>query len=271
MPSLPDLPVEILHAIATTLRMMAVLARTNRRLYDIVNPALYGENISYSTPTKLCVLWGAQYGRLGTVKLGHQHGGSLNLDIKDTNWPRSGANKSWTGDSYVTNCGTALQLAVRHGHRDIIGYLLDHGADVHSPSLACCHCRSLGRLSYPLHEVVCATPRELRHCRRRNENEAVAKDLMQRGACLEGPGRPALHPLIVQDRLDLIVSLLEHSGARVWDGACMADTPLHVAGGFGRTDIARVLLARGDFNVSALDNTMCTAAEKAAQGVTSAL
>ena len=66
-------------------------------------------------------------GRLGTLKLGHQYGGNLNLDEEHANWPASGVVKAWHKDrwSYLTELGTALQLAVRYGHPNIVEYLLE--------------------------------------------------------------------------------------------------------------------------------------------------
>ena len=34
------------------------------------------------------------------VKLGHQYGGNLNLDIKDVDWPVTGTVPAWNGDRW---------------------------------------------------------------------------------------------------------------------------------------------------------------------------
>lgn len=269
MPSLPDLPTEIILAIATTRRTKATVARTNRRLHTILNPVLYELNIRHTPPTKSCILWGARKGRLGTVKLGHRYGGNLNLDIQDAKWPESGAVKTWSGDRwhYRPECGTALQLAVRYGHPDIVAYLVEHGAEVHAPSLACCRCRNLGRLSYPLHEVVCDAPSQLRVYRNHERDKTVALMLMRHGAYLHAPAEPVLPLLVKKGTLDLVVPLLEQPGidAGAAPGAFPWRSPLYMAAEFGRTDIAKLLLDRPEVDIDALDGPGCGVTEAAAR------
>lgn len=274
MALLPDLPVElILHIAAfvvtgrTYLRTLSSLARANRRLHAVLNPVLYKHNLFCSSPTRSCILWGARHGSLPTVKLGYQHGGSLNLDISDTNWPPVGAVRDWGSDTwtYQTQCGTALQLSLRNSHLDIVAYLLEHGVDVHAPSLACCHCRGLGRLSYPLHEVVCDVPRDLRHHRDPERDRAAALLLIRRGAYLHAPDRPALQQLVRRGMLDLVAALLERPGTDAGAAGPDGETALHVAAECGHADIVRLLLNRPEVDADPSAFGMRTPAELAAR------
>ena len=268
MPSLSDLPLELLIAIPLSRQSLARVVRANRRLYHMLNPVLYERNTKGSSPKKSCILWGALNGRLGTVKLGHQYGGDLNLDPKDTPWTDSRSSQTWAYRNRAKNmadCATALQIAVRYGHTDIVAYLLEHEADVHAPSLACCRCKTLDYLSYPLHEIVCTVPGFLRGYRNKGRDEAIATLLIQHGAYLHAPAQPVLHSLIKNDQSDLIIQLLENVGTRATAEKAMGKLPLHVAAQGNCPGVADILLNRFGADLYAVDDKGRTPAELAAK------
>ena len=268
MPSLSDLPLELLIAIPLSRQSLARVVRVNRRLYHTLNPVLYERNTKGSSPRTSCIIWGALNGRLGTVKLGHQHGGDVNLDPKDTPWTESRSSEIWAYRNIPkdkTDSATALQFAVRYGHIDIVAYLLEHGADVHAPSLACCRCETLDYLSYPLHEIACTVPRLLRGYRDKGRDEAIAAMLIQHGAYFHAPAQPVLHSLIKNDRSNLIIQLLENVGNRATAEKAMGKLPLHVAAQGNCPGVADILLNRFGADLYAVDDKGRTPAELAAK------
>lgn len=116
----------------TKYRYRAYLARTCRYLYGILNPFLYQRHIKNDPPLDSCMLWAADRGRLGTMKLAQEFGVSLNMngirDDKDFRLPCD----SIPGRRRFF--ATPLHLAFRSGHRHMVEYLLENGASPHVPT-----------------------------------------------------------------------------------------------------------------------------------------
>lgn len=79
-----------------------------------------------------CILWAAEKGRLGTLKLSHRYGASL-----DTNGTRNDDDLHLPWQQIPGRRRffvTPLHLAFQHSHMDIIEYLLESGASPHIPA-----------------------------------------------------------------------------------------------------------------------------------------
>lgn len=117
---------------ATKYRYHAFLARTCRYLYGFLNPFLYQRHIKNDPPVDSCMLWAAESGNLGTIKLAKGLGVSL-----DTNGTRDDNDLDLCWDSIPGRrrwFATPLHLAFRSGHRHIVEYLLENGASPHVPT-----------------------------------------------------------------------------------------------------------------------------------------
>lgn len=213
----------------------AYLARTSRRFHHILNPPLYQRHIKNDAPLDSCLLWAAQHGRLDTIRIAHQYGANLN-----TNGAR-------TEEDYFTNFNllpgrlkffaTPLHIAVHNGHRDILEYLLDNGANVHVPSRHFIDgvCRG-----YPLHIAL-----------ERPTDDAAAM-LMRHGAYLITDDVSALPTLIKRGRHDLVELLLDNCGE------VAASDALHIAAGVGDRDLVQRLLKRNDLDASSRNSASQT-------------
>ncbi|KAF7555823.1 hypothetical protein G7Z17_g1930 [Cylindrodendrum hubeiense] len=182
-------------------------ARTSRHFYDILNPALYKRNIHDDPLLDSCVLWAAQQGRLETMKVAHGLGASLDIN---------GARTAAELEGYLNGVpgrlrffATPLHLVIQNGHRHVLEYLLENGANVNVSSRLFCagnrafnHDRDCPPLPYPLHTA-------LIHA---DEIEDAAAMLIKHGAYLVAEGTLAL-PIVAengrQDLVDLLLDLNE--------------------------------------------------------------
>ncbi|MCJ1457818.1 hypothetical protein MMC28_008187 [Mycoblastus sanguinarius] len=86
------------------------LARTNARLFALLNPYLYRHNIQRNESSAL--FWAAAHGQEATARLSHAAGADV---------------RSRRADSVMT---TALHLSCHFGHCQLAYFLVKHGADI---------------------------------------------------------------------------------------------------------------------------------------------
>ena len=179
------------------LKDQASLARANRFFYSIINPLLYIDNVKLNKSS--CIFWGAARGELGTLKHALDAGGKLDLfapynppsstenttEEADTNTPPAPPAAPATQEEDTTPWATPLHLAVKHGHRDVVDWMLHNGARIDAPSFRVCECRSLKPSRHPLrrtNEWPCWRALHTALC---HEERTVAELLIFRGASLE--------------------------------------------------------------------------------------
>ncbi|KAL2130599.1 hypothetical protein VTI74DRAFT_6198 [Chaetomium olivicolor] len=233
-----------------TLDDRLALSRANRWFHSVINPVIYRDNVKFGHSSSL--FWGAENGQLGTLKLALAAGADLNATGPP---PKKAGESDPTDDSDNTDAdgnvddagvelfeeppdpnlqvlGTPLHLAAKHGHRDIVDWLLDNGADIDAPSHRICECQSLksgrqpGRRlrDYPrwraLHTAMC------------HQERAVAELLIHRGASLdldenEGLNHTALHSAAAHGLIPVIKLLalndlnLDVNQRDAWDNTAL--------------------------------------------------
>ncbi|KAJ3528529.1 hypothetical protein NM208_g10160 [Fusarium decemcellulare] len=262
---------------------LACLARTSRRMYDMVNPLLYEYNVKYQIPLRSCALWAAQEGRLGTLKKAYQYGADLSAngstpddeaadgDDDTSSLPPWGEPKRPRG--IVSYIASPLHYAIRYDHQDILEFLLQIGVDPHVSSRRLCSCfeQDEGNFAYPLHMA-------LKHCPRREVVEMIIKKLgaykssSRRSALDEvpywdhapidvliempGPGSSAsaLHYAIEQQDPALVARILERPGTDASILKANAYVPLQMAIELGDPTIINLLLGRPETDVTAIDH-----------------
>ncbi|KAG8157227.1 hypothetical protein KVR01_012935 [Diaporthe batatas] len=199
---------------------LAALARTSRRLHDLMNPVLYRRSAKEQHSSAL--LWAAENGLVETVKLCLSHGADINL-------PLSLQEDAQVGD--VPASGTPLHYAVRRGHDDLVEYLLDNGAD-HQ-----CWCTHLCECEIPvsadiLHGVKTWTfhwsPLHLALCK---DHTSTAKMLLERGVSCKrtlqvswGHGPTAKEPY--STTFNVVHEIAIHKSAEVLDYMIATNYPL---------------------------------------------
>jgi ankyrin repeat protein len=247
-----QLPPEIVFLLVKLLDLQDQLAlnRANRWFYSIINPVIYTHNVRHGNST--CLYWGAENGLLGTLQHALAAGADLNalgpLSYKTAH--RDTASEPTIEIVTVepteddANPGTRprapfcapLHLAAKKGHRDVVKWLLDNGADIDAPSYRVCGCQPLKagrqhsrRLSeWPrwraLHTAMC------------HQERSVAELLIFRGASLEldptpGHNHTALHSAAAHGLVPIIKLLaindvnLDVNQRDAWD-----NTALHYVG-----------------------------------------
>ncbi|KAJ3957534.1 hypothetical protein N0V92_005893 [Colletotrichum tropicale] len=195
-------PPEILLAIADLLSQAALhaLALANKRLYDVINPALYAQSVKNEAPD-ITVL-AARDGNLDTLKMAASFGADMNRVywVPVPTWAkpeRIQATAPKTG--YGVCWATPLHVAAAYGHYDVVKWLLAEGVDVDVPGKLLCGCMSLnemqqhdGNSSDAWHSWMSLdyvplvagtwTPLHLAICR---SNQSIARFLVSRGASLD--------------------------------------------------------------------------------------
>lgn len=141
--------------------------------------------------------WPAQHGRLGTVKVAHKYGTDLDMNCTGTEVELESAPEP--SPTRLRLFGTPLHFAIRAGHLDIAGYLLENGVSVHVPSWVFFDSMSPGvsQIPYPLHYAL-----------ERQSIDGVDM-LIRHGAYLVAKGVSALPMVSRLGRPDLIELLLD--------------------------------------------------------------
>ncbi|KAJ0316643.1 hypothetical protein Brms1b_005361 [Colletotrichum noveboracense] len=196
---LTTMPPEILLAIADLLPQAALhaLALANKRLYDVVNPALYAQSVKDEAPD-ITVL-AARDGNLDTLKMAASFGADMNRVywVPFPTWAKPDEIQGETG--YGVCWATPLHVAAAYGYYDVVKWLLAEGVDVDVPGKLLCGCLSFNEMR-PRDEdnelVVWGatdvdsvaelagtwTPLHLAICR---GNQSIARFLISRGASLD--------------------------------------------------------------------------------------
>jgi ankyrin repeat protein len=210
------LPAEIVLLIDELLEIQDRLAlgRTNRRFYSLINPVLYRDNVKLANASSL--FWGAEHGQLGTLKHALAAGADLNargpLPRKPGDRDSTAPDNDNTDNDVDDDAGaatdlfedpnqphtTALHLAAKSGHRDIVEWLLDNGADIDAPSFRVCDCQTLKSARHPSRRLPEWPRWRALHTAMCNQERAVAELLIFRGASLDldaspGHNHTALH------------------------------------------------------------------------------
>ncbi|VUC24522.1 unnamed protein product [Clonostachys rosea] len=163
------------------LRNHSRFARTNRYFYNILNPLLYHINLTKDAPLDSCVLWGAQFGKLDTIKRAHSYGADLSM-----NGARDDDDLNVGFDSIpgrLRFLASPLHFAIQNGDRAMFDYLMEHNVDLNVPSRNFCSCDRYinGPRLYPLHTA-------LDH----SQIDGAAALLVDRGAYLLSKDSPAI-------------------------------------------------------------------------------
>ncbi|KAL1842575.1 hypothetical protein VTJ49DRAFT_4858 [Mycothermus thermophilus] len=211
------------------------LARTNRRFYSIINPVIYRDNVRLAGASSL--FWGADNGQLGTLKHAVAAGADLNatgplptkptadvpeinntivvnpndihhhihhhilaqhdVDINPDADPAADIFEGPPDPRPQPSC-TALHLAARNGHLDIVEWLLDNGADIDAPSYRVCECQSMKSGRHPSRRLAEWPRWRALHTAMCHQERAIAELLIHRGASLDldanpGHNHTALH------------------------------------------------------------------------------
>jgi hypothetical protein len=219
--SLLALANELLLSIADSLdseRSINAIARTNRRLYLLLNDYLYKHNVIKGESSALW--WAAKCGQSGSAAKSIAQAGNVNIQWNGfLKLRRFGYLVSIDGEAQVVDllkrnrCSycTPIYLAILSGHEDVADLLMQNGADIES---------CLGPWANPLQAA--AQCGQLLAVRR----------LSARGGDIDKPapykGRTALHIACLEGN-DMIVQHLIEAGANVMARDDQLHTPLHLA------------------------------------------
>jgi ankyrin repeat protein len=225
------------------------LGRANRKFYTIINPVIYRDNVKLANSSSL--FWGAESGQLGTLKHALAAGADLNAsgplprkpgesDSNDTENDGDGnADADQAAELFEEppdprlqpSC-TPLHLAAKHGHRDIVEWLLDNGADIDAPSYRVCECQSLKSGRHPSRRLSEWPRWRALHTAMCSQERAVAELLIFRGASLEldttpGHKHTALHSAAAHGLIPVIKLLalndinLDVNQRDAWDNTAL--------------------------------------------------
>ncbi|KAK4121670.1 ankyrin [Parathielavia appendiculata] len=246
------LPAEIILLIDDLLDIQdrLALARANRRFHSLINPVLYRDNVRLANASSL--FWGAEHGQLGTLKHALAAGANLNTlgplprkagdrddaapGIDNTDNDGDGDAGAATdlfeeADPHQPQC-TALHLAAKSGHREIVEWLLDNGADIDAPSFRVCDCQTLKSARHPSRRLPEWPRWHALHTAMCNQERAVAELLIFRGASLDldaspGHNHTALHSAAAHGLVPIIKLLalnninLDVNQRDAWDNTAL--------------------------------------------------
>jgi hypothetical protein len=219
--SLLGLANELLLSIADSLdseHSINAIARTNRRLYLLLNDYLYKYNVIKGESSALW--WAAKCGQSGSAAKSIAQAGNMNvrwngfLKMRRFEYLASIDGEARVVDLLKRNrclyC-TPIYLAILSGHERVTDLLVQNGADIES---------SLGPWANPLQAAA--------QC----GQLLAVRQLSARGGDIDKPapskGRTALHIACLEGN-DMIVQHLIESGANIMARDDELDTPLHLA------------------------------------------
>jgi ankyrin repeat protein len=218
--SLLALANELLLLIANSLdseRSINAVARTNRRLYHLLNDYLYKHNVIKGGSSALW--WAAKCGQSGSVAKSIAQAGNINvrwngyLKLRQLGYLASIDSEARVVDLLKRNrclyC-TPIYLAILSGHEKVADLLIRNGADIES---------CLGPWANPLQAAAqCGQLQSVQRLAARGDVDKPAPH----------KGRTALHIACLEGN-DMIVQHLIEAGANVMGRDDELDTPLHIA------------------------------------------
>jgi ankyrin repeat protein len=175
-----NLPVELLLKIAeehcTSARDLNALAQTCRGFHGLVNPVVYRHNVSEEGGD--AVLWACEHGRIDTLEHLREQGARFDLEF--------GVEVDVGSDAHRA-CFAPIHVAAKHGHVEVLAWLLDHGAKLDAFSRDYCDCQ--------------LTPKRYTHPERRQASRPYA------------PLWSALHTAVCHDHTDAAIFLIERGAS----------------------------------------------------------
>lgn len=249
------LPPEIVLLLVELLDLEDKLAlnRANRWFYSIINPVIYTLNVKFGNSA--CLFWGAENGQLGT--LGHALAAGADVNASgplspkatyndsgnDSDVDNADADTDGNGDGETTDdarspdaplepFGTPLHLAAKNGHREVVKWLLDNGADINAPSYRVCDCQSLKASRHPSRRISEWPRWRALHTAMCHQERSVAELLIFRGASLKLDAAPhhrhsALHSAAAHGLIPVIKLLalndvnLDVNQRDAWDNTAL--------------------------------------------------
>ncbi|KAK4197985.1 ankyrin repeat-containing domain protein [Triangularia verruculosa] len=244
-PAVPvlQLPPEIVLLILELLDIPDQLAlnRASKWFYSIINSEIYAKNVRFGGST--CIFWGAEKGRLGTLRHAFAAGADLNASGPLTRRPKVPAvsdadsddsdndnadgddtndddadvvRETRTLDSKLQPYATPLHLAAKSGHRDVVEWLLNHNVDIDAPSFRVCSCHAMKFERNPLRRGADWPKWRPLHTAMCHGERLIAELLIYRGASLDlddtpGHDHTALHSAAANGLLPVIKLLAIHN------------------------------------------------------------
>ncbi|CAH0037986.1 unnamed protein product [Clonostachys solani] len=224
-------------SLRSRLRNHSRFARTNRHFYNILNPLLYHINLTKDALLDSCVLWGAQFGKLHTIKRAHSYGADLSMNgARDNNDLVVGFDSI---PGHLRFLASPLHFAIQNGDMAMFDYLMEHNVDLNVPSRSFCSCDGYydGPRMYPLHTA-------LDHSR----IDDAAALLVDRGAYLLSKGSPAICHANSLGHAKIVEKLLQRPEPLAIAGA------LHYAIEKKDLGLVRELLGRPGADATATNN-----------------
>ncbi|KAK4042360.1 ankyrin repeat-containing domain protein [Parachaetomium inaequale] len=136
-PPVARLPVEMLLAIAgnlTTTGELNALARTCRGLYNVLDPLVYRQGVKEKNDD--AVLWACEHNSVATLERLREQGAKFDFEVERE--PRRHPNN-------LPTCFAPIHVAAKHGHVDVLAWLLDNGVNIDALSYEFCGCGCFSR------------------------------------------------------------------------------------------------------------------------------
>lgn len=277
MASLDRLPVELIIHIVESCRSnaeadgrptspdIAALARTNRKFYKVVNPLLYQYNLKVDHPSKSCIFWAVEHGRIDTIDTAFFFG--ADLDVCEDPW---GLDKPPLIDNTFSTSVTPLFLAVVRKHNAVLMWLVGRGANPHVLCTFYCTACNAHIRAYPLHVALQHSTLDYEAkilismagaymldeiCPALEIYPSLSEPLVSGLFLLPGQG-PSTAALVYAMRVkqpSLASSVLARAGYDASWADGFGNTPLHHAVKLGDKAVVEMLFGRPEVNAGAQD------------------
>lgn len=108
------------------------LVRTCKRLHFVIEPGIYRDNIRHHDAWVMG--WAAVHGQLGTLRKGLARGANIHANYSSV--PRRRPRRRWS--PFVRH--PLLHYASKHGHDNVVEFLLDHKVNLNKKAFGLCGC-----------------------------------------------------------------------------------------------------------------------------------